>query len=174
MSSSLKIEDVLGGEIGADRVAAGGVDEALGLAGGAGGVKDVERIFGIEMLGGALGGRVGDDVVPPPVAAGDHVDGRAGALVDEHVLDGGAGDEGFVDGLLQLDFAAAAIAGVLGDDSDAAGVVDAVGDGVGRESAEDNGVDCADARAGQQGDGELGGHAHVDGNAVAFLDAEAL
>ena len=53
-------------------------------------------------------------------------------------------------------------------------VVDAVGDGVGGESAEDDGVDGADARAGEQGDGQLGRHAHVDGDAVAFLDAERL
>ncbi len=108
------------------------------------------------------------------VAAFDHVDGRAGAPVDDDVLDGGAGGHGFVDGALELDFVAAAVARVLGDDGDAAGVVDAVGDGVGGESAEDDGVDGADARAGEQGDGELGRHAHVDGDAIAFLDAEGL
>ena len=54
------------------------------------------------------------------------------------------------------------------------GVVDAVGDGVGGESAEDDGVDGADARTGQQSNGELGRHAHVDGDAIAFLDAESL
>ncbi len=91
---------------------------------------------------------------------------------DDDVLDGGVSGEGFVDGALELDFGAAAVAGVLGEDGDALGVVDAVGDGVGGESAEDDGVDGADAGAGEQGDGELRGHAHVDGDAVAFLDAE--
>ncbi len=119
-------------------------------------------------------GGVGDEVVPPVVAAFDHVDGRAGALVDDDVLDGGAGGHGFVDGALELDLVAAAVARVLGEDGDAAGVVDAVGDGVGGESAEDDGVDGADARAGEQSDGELGRHAHVDGDAIAFLDAESL
>ena len=95
--------------------------QALRLAGGAGGIEDVERIFGIQRLGGALGGRVGHEVVPPAIAAGDHVHGRAGALVDDDVLHGGAGGHGFVDGALELNLVAAAIAGVLGDDGDAAG-----------------------------------------------------
>jgi hypothetical protein len=90
------------------------------------------------------------------------------------VLDGWGVGEGFVYGLFELDFGAAAVAGVLGEDGYALRVVDAVGDGVGGESAEDDGVDGADARAGEQGDGQLGGHAHVDGYAVAFLDAEGL
>ena len=100
--------------------------------------------------------------------------GGAGALVDDDVLDGGAGGHGLVDGGLELDFVAAAVACVLREDGDAAAVVDAVGDGVGGESAEDDGVDGADARAGEQGDGQLGRHAHVDGDAIAFLDAERL
>ena len=53
-------------------------------------------------------------------------------------------------------------------------VVDAIGDGGGGESAEDDGVDGADARAGEQRDGQLGRHAHVDGDAIALLDAERL
>jgi hypothetical protein len=108
------------------------------------------------------------------VAALDHGDGRAGAAVDDDVLDGGAGVHGFVDGALELDFAAAAVACVLGENGDAGRVVDAVGDGVGGESAEDDRVHGADARAGEQGDGQLRRHAHVDGHAVAFLDAERL
>ncbi len=100
--------------------------------------------------------------------------GEPGAPVDDHVLDGGAGGHGFVDGALELDFVAAAVARVLREDGDAAGVVDAVGDGIGREPAEDDRVDGADARAGEQGDGQLRRHAHVDGHAVALLDAQGL
>ena len=40
-----EVEDVFGGEVGADRIAARGVDESFGFAGGAGGVEDVERVF---------------------------------------------------------------------------------------------------------------------------------
>ena len=123
---------------------------------------------------GHVGRGFGDEIVPPMIAAGNHVDRRAGAPVDDDVLDGGAGGHGFVDGALELDFVAAAVACVLREDGDAAGVGDAVGDGVGGESAEDDGVDRADARAGEQSDGQLGRHAHVDGHAVAFLNAERL
>ena len=90
------------------------------------------------------------------------------------MLDGGACGEGFVDGALERNLVAAAEARILGEDGDAGGVVDAVGDGVGGESAKDDVVDCADARAGEQGNGQLGRHAHVDGDAVAFLNAEGL
>ena len=49
----LEVEDVFAGEVGLDRVAAGGVEQALGLAGGAGGVEQEERVFGIHGLAGA-------------------------------------------------------------------------------------------------------------------------
>jgi hypothetical protein len=39
-----------------------------------------------------------------------------------------------------------------------------------REAAEDDGVDGADAGAGQHGDGQFRDHRHVDGNPVALLD----
>jgi len=102
-----QVEDVLGGDVGLDGVSAGGVDQALGLAGGSGGVEDVERIFRVEWLGGAEGRGSGHEVVPPVIAALDHLDGRASALVDDDVLDGVAGGHGFVDGALELDFVAA-------------------------------------------------------------------
>jgi hypothetical protein len=45
---------------------------------------------------------------------------------------------------------------------------------VGREAAEDDRMDRADARAGQHRIGRLGDHRHVDGDAVALLDAVLL
>ena len=108
------------------------------------------------------------------VAACLHLDGRAGAFEDDDVLDGWGVLEGLVDGALELDLGAAAVAGVLGEDGDALRVIDAIGDGVGGESAEDYGVDGADSGAGEQRDRELGGHTHVNGYAVAFFNAEGL
>ncbi len=55
-----EVEDPLRGYIGADRVAARGVQDALGFAGGAGGVEQIEGMLGIERLGGAI------VVTPPP------------------------------------------------------------------------------------------------------------
>ena len=75
-------------------------------------------------------------------------------------------DDGF-----EVDLGAATIADVLGENGDALGVVDAVDDGLGGEPAEDDGVDGSDAGAGEQRDGELGAHAHVDGDAVALCYA---
>ena len=54
----LDVEDVLERGVDADHVAAVGVQDGLGLAGGAGGVEDVERVFGVHHLGGAFA--VGD------------------------------------------------------------------------------------------------------------------
>src|SRR6185503_8784730 len=70
----VQIEDVLRCDVGLDRVAAGCVHQTFGFAGRAGGVEDVERIFGVERLGRTVCGRVIDDVVPPPVSAFNHVD----------------------------------------------------------------------------------------------------
>ena len=53
-------------------------------------------------------------------------------------------------------------------------IVDAIRDGVGRESAEDHGVDRADPRAGQQCNRQFRRHAHVDGDPVALPDAQRL
>ena len=53
-------------------------------------------------------------------------------------------------------------------------VGDAVGEGGGAEAAENHGMYGADARAAEHGDGQLGDHGHVDGDAVTGLDAERL
>ena len=95
-------------------------------------------------------------------------------MVDDYVFDAGAAFEGFVDDGFELDLGAAAVACVLGEDGDALAVVDAVGDGVGGEAAEDDGVDGTDAGACEQRDGELGAHAHVDGDSVSAMDAEGF
>ena len=49
----LQVEDPLHGHVGLQEIAGGGVDDAFGLAGGAGGVEHVERMLAIELFGGA-------------------------------------------------------------------------------------------------------------------------
>ena len=95
-------------------------------------------------------------------------------MVDYDVFHRGAVGEGLVDDGLEPDFAAPTIRPVLGDHGGALGVVDAVDEGVGGEASEDDGVDRTDAGAGEQGDGELGRHSHVDGDPVTLPDAEAF
>ena len=47
-----------------------------------------------------------------------------------------------------------------------------LGERVGAEAAEDDGVRRTDAGAGEHGDGQLGDHGHVDGHAIAGVDAQ--
>jgi len=58
--------------------------------------------------------------MPPVVAAVNHFHRRAGAAEDDHVFDRVASVHGFVDGALELDFVAAAVARVLGENGDTA------------------------------------------------------
>ena len=53
-------------------------------------------------------------------------------------------------------------------------VLDAAGEAFGREAAEHDGMNGADARAGEHRVGRLGDHRQVDGDAVALLDAVRL
>ena len=69
---------------------------------------------------------------------------------------------------------AAAHAFIGGDDKLGLAILDAVGEAIRRKAAEHHGMDGADARAGQHGVGGLGDHRHVDGDAVALLDAVLL
>ena len=50
--------------------------------------------------------------------------------------------------------------------------MDAIDEGVGGESAEDDGVRRADTGAGEHGDGQFRRHAHVDSDAVTFFHAK--
>ena len=69
---------------------------------------------------------------------------------------------------------APAVAGVLGQDGDAARVIDTVGDGVGGKTAKNHGMDSAYPSAGQQGNCQFRRHTHVNGYTVALVDAQRL
>ena len=122
-----------------------------------------------QSAGHDLGGLVVTDV-----AAGLHVDRGAGAAHDDDVIDAADLGEGGVGVGLQRDLAAAAHALVGGDDDVGLAVLDAAGERVGREAAEHDRMDRADARAGEHGVGRLRDHRQVDGDAVALLDAARL
>ncbi len=113
-----QVEDHLGRRVGADQIAAGGVDDALRLSGRAGGVEDVEHVLGVHRLGLARGRRALHQLVIPVIAAGLHLDRqrRAGALDDDDVLDRRRAGHRFVGHLLQRDDVAAAVAAVGGDE----------------------------------------------------------
>ena len=169
------VEDDLVGVGDVDEVAAGGVHDALGLAGGAGGVEDEEGIFGVHPLGGAVGAGLRHGVVIPDVL-GAHLglDLVAHALHDDDLLDGGAVLDGVVGVGLLGDGLGAAEGAVTGHEHFRGAVLEAVAEGVGAEPAEHDAVDGADAGAGQQAGCELGDHGQVEADPVALLHAESL
>ena len=83
------VEDVLVGGGCVDHVACGGVDDALGLARGSGGVEDEEGVLGIHLCGRALVRGTLHLVVPPDIAFLLHGYLVAGPLNHEDLLDAG-------------------------------------------------------------------------------------
>jgi hypothetical protein len=109
------------------------------------------------------------------VTAGDHGGFLAGALHDEDALDGraAAGQRLVGDGLEGQRLAATVLA-VGGDQQDRAGIVDAVSQRLGGETAKHDGVGGTDTGTGLHRDDALDGHRQVDDDAVTLLDALAL
>ena len=119
-------------------------------------------------------GHGGGLVVVPDVAARRHVDLAAGAAHHDDLLVAGAALQRIVGVLLERHLPAAAQAFVGGDDQLGIGIVDAAGERIRAEAAEDDRMHGADAGAGQHGIGRFRDHRQVDGDAVALLDAVLL
>ena len=172
----MTIENHLVGIGGENKVSTGGVHDALGFSGRAGGIEDEEGIFGVHPFGRAVCGGLGHFLMPPEVFPGVPfaVDLIAHALDDDHLfheiksLDGGVG------AVLLGNSLGAAEGPVAGDQNLGPAVFNAVAKRIGAESAENDAVNGADAGAGQHGNGELGNHGQVDLNPVALLDALGL
>src|SRR5581483_11537924 len=132
-------------------VAAGRVQDALGLTGRTAGVEDEQRVLGVVRLGYVLVALPIDHVVPPDVLVvlGDLF---AGPAHDQNVFDALRPGHRLVDRGLEGRRLAAPVAAVGGDDQLGVGVLDAGPEGLGGEAAEDDAVGGADPRAGQHGD----------------------
>ena len=83
----LQIEHPEVGLNGIEQVTRAGMLYALGLAGGARGVEQEQRVLGFKPFRFAFAGLVFDDIVPPVITAVLHVDIVAGALEHDHVPD---------------------------------------------------------------------------------------
>jgi hypothetical protein len=165
------IEHVLMRHRGVDEIAAGGVDDALGRAGRARGVEDEQRILGAHLLGRTMRGDQLHRLVEPDVAVRTPADVGAGVGDDDDVLDAADLFQRGVDVGLERHLAPAAQALVRRDHDFRFGVFDPARQRVGREAAEDDRVDRADACAGQHRIGRLRDHRQIDGDAIALLDA---
>jgi hypothetical protein len=166
------IEDVFVREGRVEEIAGGAVDDALGFSGGAGGIEHEEIILGVHGFGGAFGGRLVHELVVPEIALGDDVAGGVIPFDNDNVLDAGRVFEGFVGDGFEGDVFAGAQGRVGCDEQFAGGIIDPTGERIGAEPAEHDGMDGADAGAGQHGDGELGDHRQIDGDSIALLDAK--
>ena len=166
------VEHQLVGEGGVHQVPAGGMQHALGLSGGAGGVKDEERVFGVHGLrrtgiGNVRGRHL---VVPPPVTPLFPVNGTPGVADDDtgfHRRGFGQGDVGIG---LQRYRAGRPQPLVRCDDVIRLAIQDAVAERVGAETAEHHRMHRADPGAGQHGDGKFQDHGQIDGDPVALFD----
>ena len=132
-----QVEHPAGGDFRAEQVARARMLDAFRATRGTRGVEQEQRMLGVDPLRLAGGRLVGDGVVPPDIAAGDHRGRRArrGALdprpVDppqhEHGLDRRAAvRQRLVGGGLELHDLSAAPTAVGGDHAACAGVLDAV------------------------------------------------
>ena len=147
------------------------VDDALGLARGAGGVEDIEGIGGEDRHAVARAGS-GHRIVPVGVAAGDQRGGRHGPLQDDAMLDlvGRHLYRAIEQGLV-IDYATGLDAAGGADDDLGLAIVDAHGQLVRGEAAEDHGMHGTQAGAGIHGDQCLGHHGHVDDDPVTLAHA---
>ena len=167
-----QIEHPAAGQLGVQQVTGGGMLDALGLAGGAGGVEQEQRMLGVNVLGRTFSVRGFRQFVGPKVASIVPGDLRAG--VPEHddpantVL---AVLQRLIHRGLQVHQLAATPAGVGGDHHPGFGINHAVIKRARRETTEHDRVNCADTGAGMHRDHGFRAHGHVDHHPVAARHA---
>jgi len=168
------IEDVLVGHGGVDQIAAGGVQNAFGLAGGTGGVEDEERVLGVHLFRWAVGRGFRHELAPLEIPSGRPGDLTTRMLHHDNLFDDGTLLDRFVGIGLQRDGFASAQPFISGDHHPALAVLDASRQGIRRKTAEDDGVDDADAGAGQHGYRQFRDHGKIDGGPVTFPKPQRL
>ena len=131
-------------------------------------------MLAVELRGFALRTLRGDQLVPPHVAPLAHLDFVADALEHQHFLDRGRLLQRVIDVLFELDHLPAPPSAVGGDADLRFGVVDPIGQRLRRKAAEHHRMNRADSRAREHRNRSLRYQRHVDRDAVAVLDAEAL
>ncbi len=107
----------------------------------------------------------------PDIAPVDPADIAAGMFDDDAFCDGRAFGQRFVDIRLERDRLAAAHALIRRDDDRRIRIVNAPGDGIGREPAEYDRMHRTDPRTGQYGDGDLRDHRQINRDPIALFRA---
>jgi hypothetical protein len=165
--------DVLHAPLQSHRVTAVVAHHPLGFPGGSRCVEDVERIRGGD-ADAVPGFGVPECVLPLDIAPEGHLAGSLRSLQDDAMI--GLVTR-LVDGLVQkglvLHYPGGFDAAGSGHHDLRFGVVDARGQFMGREAAEDHRMHGADTGAPEHGHERFRHHRHVDDDAVPFCDAQA-
>ena len=109
--------------------------------------------------------------MPPLVPPTSPRDITPSALQDQYMFDEGTLLQRRIHNRLCGNSLPAAPALIAGNDDAAFAVLDAIAEGFRGEASKDDGVDSADAGAGEEGGDGVPGHGEVDGNGVAAFDA---
>ena len=134
-----QVKHVFVGERHLRQIAAGRVHDALGFGCGTRGVEQIEQLFGTHRLWRTTRFRGRHQVMPPMIATFNHDRVSAAAINHDDVLNTGRTcRERSIDVGLQSRRLTAPIAGVCSDDETSLSVFATVGDGVRRETAENN------------------------------------
>ena len=160
------------GDLGA--VAAGTVNHALGLARGARGVQDEQRVLRVDHRRWKVAGLMRQELAPHAVAAWSHCHLLARALHHHHVPHARAVLQSLVDMRLERHHFAAPIATIRGQHQRRPRVQDPIPDRIRREAAKDHRVRCPQARARQHRNHQLGHHRHVQDHAIPGDDTQAM
>ena len=170
----VQIEDVLVSERSLGEVATSGVQNTLGLTGGARGVEDKEGVLCRETLSNVLSVNASLGVIPPQVATLSPCDVVFATLDHEHVGYGASAAVGLqrcVNGWLEREDLALAPSAISGDHKLGFGVINTAAQAVCAEATEDNGVHCTNTSRRQHGDDSLRNHGHIDRNTVTGIYA---
>ena len=146
----------------------------LGFAGGATGVKDEERMLAVEALCRAVGRDILHFTVPPDIAPLLNVNLDFGAAENNDLFDGVIPLESMVDILFERDQLTAAIAAICSNHDLGSAIGKSVLDALCAESSKDDAVNGTDACTRQHGDGGLWNEGHVDEDTVSLLDPVTL
>src|SRR5262249_42472851 len=165
------VEDVFGGAINIHQITGGGVQNPFRFARRSARVEEVKRMLAVDGNWWAICIHVLQFPMPPNVAPFLHLDVVSRASKNNYAAHRGAVAERVIHVFLQWYNPAATIRAIGGDQRNRAAVIDPIADAVSTESAEDYGMHCADACAGQHRNGCFGDVRQVNDDAIAFFDA---